>query len=103
MDDQLATMIISRLDDLKEDANRNFDLLMQGQRGMQEKFEAHERSDQDQFAGLHLAIATAASTQDAVATTRAKFWAGVYSCVSLILGIFGGIFGRWVLWGRGGH
>jgi hypothetical protein len=100
MDDQLAALIINRIDDMKNDNNRNFDLLLDGQRKLHAKMEEHEELDTTRFNGIRLEISNAKAATDAKATLTAKFWATVASVVAAIFGAFAGIFGDWFLFGR---
>jgi hypothetical protein len=85
VDDQTAQLIInhidSRIDDLKDTTNQNFNLLVNGMRTLHDKFEAHEKIDTEQFTDIKVSI----ESSKAVATTKARLWASVSTLAALVI------------------
>jgi len=95
MSDSFEQLVISRLDDLKNDSNRNFDLLVSGQRALHAKFEEHAKEDTKRFESIDAQFATAATIAaeaKGVAKTTAKVW-GI--CTGLTTPIVAAI---WAVW-----
>jgi hypothetical protein len=95
MDSTSEQLILSRLDDLKNDVNRASDRHDAGMRKLFELHEEHGREDNRRFEAIDAQFkqaAVLAAEAKGVAKTTAKFWG---LCAGLPVPIITGIWGIW--------
>jgi hypothetical protein len=66
------TMLADSIKDLKVDLNRNFDLLVAGQKTLYQKFESHEQEDTKQFGEIKTVAAKAEGAAQAKVEEAAR-------------------------------
>lgn len=74
--------VLQILSDMKNDMNRNFDLLVAGQKTLYTKLDAHEAEDNKRFEEIHIKAAVDAGE----AKATAKLWAAGGAIGTLLTG-----------------